>query len=125
MAYDEEVAARMRDGLIGLPDVREVKMMGGVCFLLSGNMVGGVFNERADRERAGVPLFMFRVGKENVPEALALPDVSHMINGQRRMNGFVRIAAEECSDDDLATLISMSVSFVGSLPPKAGDQSHE
>ena len=108
----------MRDGLIGLPDVSEVKMMGGICFLLSGNMVGGVFNERAGHERAGVPLFMFRVGKENVPEALGLANVSHMINGQRRMNGFVRIAAEDCSDNDLATLISMSVGFVGALRPK-------
>ncbi|SNY93876.1 hypothetical protein SAMN04515647_4197 [Cohaesibacter sp. ES.047] len=119
MAYDEEVAERMRDGLTGLPDVREVKMMGGLCFLLSGNMIGGVFNERAGRERAGVPLFMFRVGKDNVTEALAVPNVSHMINGQRRMNGFVQIAAEECPDAVLTDLLSLSVSFVGALPPKS------
>jgi len=55
-----------------------------------------------------------------VSEALALANVSQMINGQRRMNGFVQIVAEECPDDMLANLMSLSVTFVGALPPKEG-----
>ena len=118
MAYDEDVAQRFRDSLIGLPDVSEVKMMGGICWLLSGNMIGGTFT---DKVRSA--FFMLRVGKENMPEALCRPGASVMMNGSRPMTGFIQLEAAGCSDTALSEWVSLCVSFVGSLPPKAKDQS--
>ena len=41
MAVDEDLAARMRVALAGTGAVREVRMFGGLCFMLNGNMVAG------------------------------------------------------------------------------------
>jgi hypothetical protein len=113
MAYDEEVADRFRNALLGLPDVSEKKMMGALCFLLNGNMIGGAF-----RSREGVPSFLFRVGKDNEDEALGRPNATVMINGGRRMGGFIIIPDELCDDEELAGWVTLCLSFVGNLPPK-------
>ncbi len=38
MAYDEDLAARLRQLLADEPDVTEMKMFGGLAFLVGGNM---------------------------------------------------------------------------------------
>lgn len=114
MAYDEYVADRFRQAVIGLPDVSEKKMMGALCFLLAGNMLGGAF-----RAKDGVPHFLFRVGKDNEAEALSRPNAEIMINGGRRMGGFIIVAEEMCDDEALTGWLRLVLSFVGSLPPKA------
>ena len=43
MAFDESLAARIRDALSGKKGVEERKMFGGICFLLHGNLLVGVF----------------------------------------------------------------------------------
>lgn len=58
MAYDEQLTDRLRNTLEGLAGLSEKRMMGGVCFLLQGNMLGG-----ADRTKDGAGRFMFRVGR--------------------------------------------------------------
>lgn len=58
MAYDEELAHRMRKAMPSGLAITEKRMMGGVCFFLEGNMVGG-----ADRSKSGERRLMFRVGK--------------------------------------------------------------
>ena len=115
MAYREEDAQRLRDALIGLPEISELRMMGALCFTTSGNMLGGAF---VDRE-AG-PSFMFRVGKDNMSEALERPAASQMKNGGRVMGGFVRVEADidACDDEDLTGWITLTMSFVGAPPPK-------
>lgn len=42
MAYDEGMAQLLRESLSEAPDYSERKMFGGLCFMLSGNMVCGV-----------------------------------------------------------------------------------
>ena len=83
MAYDEELAERFRDALGGRVGISEKRMMGGVCFLLNGNMIGG-----CDRTKSGERRFMFRVGKDNDEAAAELTGASPMIQGGRRMRGF-------------------------------------
>jgi hypothetical protein len=39
MLVDEDLAERMRVALAGTGAVREVRMFGGLCFMLNGNMV--------------------------------------------------------------------------------------
>lgn len=113
MAFDDSLADRLRGALIGLPDISEKKMMGGLVYLLSGNMLGGTFNDKA-----GLPHFLFRVGKENEAEALSRPGASIMMNGKQRMGGFIMVEEEMCDDEALTRWIGLSLSFVGSLSPK-------
>ncbi|MGI9417946.1 MAG: TfoX/Sxy family protein [Geminicoccaceae bacterium] len=113
MAYDEELAERFREALGGDEGVSEKRMMGGVCFLLNGNMIGG-----ADRTKEGARRFMFRVGKDNHDEALKRPGAMPMDMGGRRMSGFVFVDAENCDDGALNDWIMLARSFVDGLPAK-------
>jgi TfoX/Sxy family transcriptional regulator of competence genes len=113
MAYDEHTADRFRKALAGLEGISEKKMMGGVCFLLNGNMVGG-----ADRPKDGEPRFMFRAGKDNVDAATALPGAQPMEMGTRKMRGFFFVQETSCDDSALKAWVSLCVSFAASLPPK-------
>lgn len=117
MAYDEELAERMRHALSRLGNISEKRMMGGVCFLLNGNMIGG-----ADRKKDGLRRFMFRVGKANHAEALERPGAMamdmDMDMGGRRMRGFVFVDATGCDDSTLDTWIDLAHAFVGELPAK-------
>ncbi len=113
MAYDEGLADRFRQALDGLPGVSEKRMMGGVCFLLDGNMIGG-----ADRSKDGVGRFMFRVGKDNEAEALSRPGAEVMNQGGRRMTGLVFVGEEACDDARLKDWVSLTLSFTTTLPPK-------
>ncbi|QKV20188.1 TfoX/Sxy family protein [Oricola thermophila] len=114
MAHDEELASRMRNSLDGLPGLSERRMMGGICFMLDGNMIGG-----AHRERTGEGKLLFRVGKAQQEAALALPGTVPMVNGGRRMGGFVH-AGEAVDDATMRELVSMALAFVTTLPPKPG-----
>ena len=114
MAYDEGLTQRFRNKLEGVVGVSEKKMMGGVCFLLNGNMVGG-----ADRAKTGEGRFMFRVGKDNDAEASALPGAIPMEQGGRRMSGLFFVDEDDCTNDVFAMWLSLALSHAASLPEKA------
>lgn len=114
MAYDEELAQRFRNATDGLVGVSEKRMMGGLCFLLNGNMLGG-----ADRTKEGRERFMFRVGKAGEAEALSRSGAEPMIQGGRKMGGLIFVDADECSDIQLKDWIALALRFVETLPPKA------
>ena len=114
MAYNEETADRFRKKLGLMDGVGEKKMMGGICFLHHGNMIGGVSIEK----KTGIDKFMFRVGKDNEDEAIAQYGAKALSFTGQRMGGLVEKACTECNNDDLDGLISLSMSFVGQLPPK-------
>ena len=57
MAYDKELADRIRDALEGAGEVREVKMFGGITFMVNEMMTAtanthGMLMVRCDPERA-------------------------------------------------------------------------
>ena len=45
MAYDETLAARIRDALARKKNIEEKKMFGGVGFLLNGNLLVGIWKD--------------------------------------------------------------------------------
>ncbi len=45
MAYNEELANRIREGLKGIDHITEKKMFGGICFLFRNKMVVGVIKD--------------------------------------------------------------------------------
>lgn len=113
MAYDEDLADRYRASLEGMVGVSEKRMMGGLCFFLNGNMVGG-----ADREKNGAGRFMFRVGKDNEAEALSRDGACIVDLGGRRMGGLIYVAEDGCDEAALKDWLSLALSFVGPLPAK-------
>lgn len=109
MPCPEHIAETMRADLGVRPGLSEMKMFGGLCFLLHGHMVCGIMKNAA----------MYRPGKAARPKALALPGVEPMAMGGRRMSGFVQVAGDALADDALRQkLADMSLDHAASLPPK-------
>ena len=110
MAYDEELAHRVRAALQDTPDVVEKRMFGGLAFLVNGHMAVA-----ANRE--GV--LMARV---DPAESDALVDgrgVTRMVMRGREMDGWLRVAAEAiASDEALTGWVARGVTYVATLPPK-------
>ena len=79
MALNEDLAERIRVGLARTGSLREVRMFGGLCFLLNGNMVAGT-------SKRGL---LVRVGKGQHAHALARADAKPMEMSGRPMEGFV------------------------------------
>jgi TfoX/Sxy family transcriptional regulator of competence genes len=110
MAYDEALAARVRERLAGEPDLTERKMFGGVGFLAAGNMAVGVRGED----------LMVRVGEHGAEEALAQPHARRSFMGEREMKGWILVAPEGVAGDDaLGAWVQRGVDHARSLPPKA------
>lgn len=109
MAYDEVLAARIRERLQAIPGVAEKKMFGGLCFLLNGNMACGVTGDE----------LMVRVGPAGYAEALAQPHAREMDFTGRALKGFVYVTPEGLEDDgDLTGWLARGRDFAASLPPK-------
>lgn len=113
MAYDDELAERMRAALGNGSAFSEKRMMGGVCFFLNGNMVCG-----ADRSKEGERRFMFRVGKDKADRAAELDALGPLLLGDRVMSGFYFVDADHCDDAQLGQWLALALENARSLPPK-------
>lgn len=113
MAVDEALNERFRRATKSLDSVTEANMMGGTCFMLNGNMLGG-----ADRPRQGSARFMFRVGKDQEAEALARAGALPMEQAGRRMRGMIFVDAATVDARALSDWVRLATRFVGALPPK-------
>ncbi|MBV8120964.1 MAG: TfoX/Sxy family protein [Alphaproteobacteria bacterium] len=105
---DEDMAQRMRGVLAGAGEVREVKMFGGLCFMLNGNMVAGT-------SARGL---MLRVGKDQEVLALARPGARPMEMRGRRMAGYLRVDPPPRDEEGLRDWLALAIAFVHTLPPK-------
>lgn len=112
MAYSELLAMRFRDALGRADSVVEKRMMGGLVFMLNGNMLGGVTRDSHSQGR-----FMFRVGPDQAEDAISRPGAVQMEMGGRVMKGFIFVAEAE-GTADLGAWIAMARRFVDTLPPK-------
>src|SRR6516225_10069392 len=108
MAVDEDLAARMRVALAGTGTVREVRMFGGLCFMLNGNMVAGT-------SKRGL---LVRVGKERQADALARPGARPMEMTGRPMEGYVFVDPPPPDEQALRDWLNLAVAFVMTLPPQ-------
>ena len=109
MAYDGELAERVRKALAGREGFTERKMFGGISFMLRGNMCCGVEKDQ----------LMVRVGPERYEEALARPHARPMDFTGRPMRGMVYVGPGGCdSDEALAAWVKRGADFAASLPPK-------
>jgi TfoX/Sxy family transcriptional regulator of competence genes len=109
LAYDEDLAQRVRDALAEQDTVTEKKMFGGLSFLVNGNMCCGVAGED----------LMLRVGAERYDEALSRPHARPMDFTGKPLTGFVFVAPKGVtSDKGLNDWVGLAVAFAGSLSAK-------
>jgi TfoX/Sxy family transcriptional regulator of competence genes len=110
MAYDEDLAHRLRELLAGEEAVTEKKMFGGLAFLLHGHMC-------VSASRNGG--LLVRLDPAETDAALARPHVALMEMGGRTMDGWLTVAPEGVKTKrQLASWVKRSVAFVNTLPPK-------
>jgi len=111
MAYDEKTAERIRKVLSSRADVVEKKMMGGLCFLVTGGMCCSV---------SGKGGLLVRINPEAQAAILREPHVRPMEMGARTMKGFVRVAPEGYrTDAALRTWVMRGVAALASRPVRA------
>ncbi len=109
MAYDEELAGRVRDRLAGESGLEEKAMFGGLAFLLAGNMAVGVAGEE----------LMVRLGRDAADDMLEQPDVRPFDKTGRRMTGWILVAPGALrSEAALAGWVGRGVEFARGLPAK-------
>lgn len=111
MAYDPELADRIRDLIEPVPAVTERKMFGGLSFLVSGNLA------LTASAKGGL---LVRVGPELRDRLVDDDAVRQARIGSRDMAGWVQVAAAHVEDDTrLREWVSRGVEFARSLPPKS------
>lgn len=109
MAYDESLAVRVRSYLSNSTGLTEMKMFGGLAFLVKGNMGIAVADSG----------MMVRVTPERYAETLVEPHVRPMEMAGRPMRGFVLVGTAGLgSDEDLGKWIDRGMGYAASLPPK-------
>ncbi len=111
MAYDERLAARIRESLLGQPNLSEQKMFGGLAFLVGGNMAVGVSGE------GGI---MVRTDPAQTEQLVSEPAAGPMVMRGRPMSGWLRVSADALTTPDaLAGWVDRGVAYASSLPVKA------
>jgi hypothetical protein len=108
VAYDEELAGRIRDLIGDEPTLTEQKMFGGLAFLVGGNMAVAA---------SGQGGLLVRVDPaESLVESTGA-EVMEMRG--RSMSGWLRVAAGQVqTQDELSAWVDRGVSYARSLPAK-------
>lgn len=111
MAYDEELANRIRELLGDDPDVTEKKMFGGLSFLIGGNMAVAASGQ------GGV---LVRVDPEESDTLVATTNARLMEMRGRSMRGWLRVDPEDLrTKRPLAHWVERGAAYARSLPAKA------
>jgi TfoX/Sxy family transcriptional regulator of competence genes len=110
MAYDEDLANRVRELLAGEPDVTEKRMFGGLAFLIGGNMSVAA---------SGQGGLMVRVDPEDTDALIAKPHAQPFEMRGRAMQGWLRVDAEGVrTKRQLEPWVRRGVAYARSLPSK-------
>ena len=110
MAYDEELANRIRELVGGEPAVTEKKMFGGLAFLVGGNMAVAA---------SGQGGLLVRVDPEQGDKLVASTNARFMEMRGRQMQGWLRVDAQHLrTKRDLTKWVSLGTTYARSLPTK-------
>lgn len=110
MAYDEDLAERIRALLAGEQAVTEKKMFGGLAFLVGGNMA------IAASGQGGV---LVRVDPARSDELVEKTSAELAVMRGRPMDGWLRVAGEDLrTKRQLAKWVDLGTAYARSLPPK-------
>jgi TfoX/Sxy family transcriptional regulator of competence genes len=110
MAYDQELADRVRECVEQVPDVTEKQMFGGLAFMVGGNMAVAA---------SGQGGLLLRCDPEGTDALVAADGVDRMVMRGRAMDGWLRVeGAVVAEEEDLRRWVELGVSYAGSLPAK-------
>ncbi|MEJ7629725.1 MAG: TfoX/Sxy family protein [Nocardioidaceae bacterium] len=110
MAYDEDLADRIRSAIRDQVGVTEKQMFGGLAFLVNGNMAVSV---------SGQGGLLLRVDPGETDSVVREDGVTRFEMRGRAMEGWVRVDPSAiASDRELTRWVQVGVSYAGSLPPK-------
>lgn len=110
MAYDEDLADRIRAVAGAEPGLTEMRMFGGLAFLVNGNMAvaagsGGALMVRADPAESD--------------ELVGSGDADPVVMRERTMRGWLNVDRDRLqTGDQLARWVDLGVRYARSLPPK-------
>jgi TfoX/Sxy family transcriptional regulator of competence genes len=111
MAYDEELAGRIRELVAGEPALTEKKMFGGLAFLVQGNMAVAA---------SGQGGLLVRVDPAESDALVGGSNARLMEMRGREMQGWLRLdSADVDTVEELTTWVGRGVSFARSLPTKS------
>lgn len=110
MAFDEDLADRIRELIAAERGIEEKRMFGGLAFLIHGNI------SVAASGRGGL---MVRVPREETEKLLQRDHVEPMVMGGREMHGWLRVSDDGVKTKrQLQSWVSRGVDYAKSLPPK-------
>ena len=109
MAYDEDLAERIRELVGDGPDVTEKKMFGGLAFLVGGNMAIAASGE------GGI---LVRVPPDDSERLVEETTAEVAVMRGRPMAGWLRVASKDLAGDALAGWVTRGTGYAAALPPK-------
>jgi len=110
MAYDEELADRLREALQHEEGLTEKRMFGGLAFLIHGHMAVSA---------SGKGGLLLRVDPAQTDTLVEHPAAARFEMRGREMDGWLRIdPAGLESDADLERWVAIGAGYARSLPPK-------
>jgi hypothetical protein len=110
VAYDEELADRIRELVAGEPELTEQKMFGGLAFLLGGNMAVAASSEGGA---------LVRVDPAQSDTLVETTNARLMEMRGRSMRGWLRVDPEDLrTEPELAKWVELGTTYARSLPAK-------
>ena len=109
MAYDAELADRVRAHIEQEAGLTEKRMFGGLAFLINGNMAVSASSKGG---------LLLRVDPAETERLLVDAHASPFVMRGREMTGWLYVDANGQSDDKLEQWIDRGVGYARSLPPK-------
>lgn len=109
MPYNEEINTRLKSLIIKWKDITHKKMFGGVCYLLNGNMLCGVYKE----------FLILRLGPNLDEKLYSNPHVRPFDITGKPMKGWIMVEKNGfLKDEELKKWLTLGKDFVRTLPAK-------
>jgi TfoX/Sxy family transcriptional regulator of competence genes len=110
VAYDEDLASRIRELLAGEAGVTEKKMFGGLAFLIGGHMAVSASGQ------GGV---LVRCDPDDTDKLVAKPHADRFEMRGRAMDGWLRVDSDGVKTKrQLEPWVKVGATYARSLPPK-------
>jgi TfoX/Sxy family transcriptional regulator of competence genes len=108
MAYSKALDERIGEFISRWDNIVPREMFGGVCYLLNGNMLCGIYKD----------YLILRLGEEEAALALQNPQVKEFDITGRAMKGWVMVEERACTGKRLEAWLNKTRKFVAQLPAK-------
>jgi TfoX/Sxy family transcriptional regulator of competence genes len=109
MAYNEDLANRIRQSIGAHPGLTEKKMFGGLAFLINGNMTIAA---------SGQGGLLVRVNPSESDKILASSSAEVMVMRGKQMPGWLRVSEVNLDNNDLSRWVKLSIDYTSKLPKK-------